>query len=130
MANFQPATEVRAKIMRIVTDSTPVEAPKDPDKCTIFALFKLLAAPAAVEALQAEGIAARGPLPADTLFHPAARATYDAVLCMYHDQALIPAKTLAFADGVNRYLETHPDQKQPWYWKVRRTSAVRPISSR
>ena len=68
----------------------------------------------AVEALQAEGIAARGPLPADTLFHPAARATYDAVLCMYHDQALIPAKTLAFADGVNvtlglAFIRTSPD---------------------
>ena len=68
----------------------------------------------AVEALQAEGIAARGPLPADTLFHAAARATYDAVLCMYHDQALIPAKTLAFADGVNvtlglAFIRTSPD---------------------
>ncbi len=68
----------------------------------------------AVAVLQAEGIAARGPLPADTLFHPAARATYDTVLCMYHDQALIPAKTLAFADGVNvtlglAFVRTSPD---------------------
>jgi 4-hydroxythreonine-4-phosphate dehydrogenase len=68
----------------------------------------------AVAALQAEGIAARGPLSADTLFHPAARATYDAVLCMYHDQALIPSKTLAFADGVNitlglPFVRTSPD---------------------
>jgi 4-hydroxythreonine-4-phosphate dehydrogenase len=55
----------------------------------------------AVAALNAAGIAARGPAPADTLFHPAARARYDAVLCMYHDQALIPLKTLDFAGGVN-----------------------------
>ena len=68
----------------------------------------------AVAVLQAEGIAARGPLPADTLFHPAARATYDAVLCMYHDQALIPVKTLAFDHGVNvtlglAFVRTSPD---------------------
>jgi 4-hydroxythreonine-4-phosphate dehydrogenase len=55
----------------------------------------------AVERLRAEGIAARGPLPADTMFHPGARATYDAALCMYHDQALIPIKTLAFDHAVN-----------------------------
>ena len=55
----------------------------------------------AVAALRASGIDARGPLPADTLFHEEARATYDAALCMYHDQALIPAKTLAFHDAVN-----------------------------
>jgi len=59
----------------------------------------------AVAALQAElgarGVEVRGPLPADTLFHPEARATYDAALCMYHDQALIPAKTLDFHGGVN-----------------------------
>ena len=47
----------------------------------------------AVELLRAEGIAASGPFPADTLFHPQARAGYDAVLAMYHDQALIPVKT-------------------------------------
>jgi 4-hydroxythreonine-4-phosphate dehydrogenase len=56
-------------------------------------------APAA-EALRAEGHVI-GPLPADTMFHEAARARYDAALCMYHDQALIPLKTLAFWDGVN-----------------------------
>jgi 4-hydroxythreonine-4-phosphate dehydrogenase len=50
----------------------------------------------AVERLIADGIDARGPLPADTMFHEAARKTYDAALCMYHDQALIPIKTLAF----------------------------------
>jgi 4-hydroxythreonine-4-phosphate dehydrogenase len=55
----------------------------------------------AIAALNAAGIAATGPAPADTLFHPAARERYDAVLCMYHDQALIPLKTLDFAGGVN-----------------------------
>jgi 4-hydroxythreonine-4-phosphate dehydrogenase len=55
----------------------------------------------AVEALALEGISVRGPLAADTMFHEAARATYDAALCMYHDQALIPLKTLHFEDGVN-----------------------------
>uniref|UniRef100_UPI001EFFB69D 4-hydroxythreonine-4-phosphate dehydrogenase PdxA n=1 Tax=Falsiroseomonas oryziterrae TaxID=2911368 RepID=UPI001EFFB69D len=55
----------------------------------------------AVAALRAEGIAARGPLPADTLFTPRARATYDCALCMYHDQALIPVKTLDMDGGVN-----------------------------
>ena len=43
----------------------------------------------------------QGPLSADTLFHEEARKTYDAALCMYHDQALIPIKTLSFWDGVN-----------------------------
>ena len=56
---------------------------------------------AAVEALIAEGIDIRGPLAADTMFHAAARQHYDAALCMYHDQALIPLKTLHFDDGVN-----------------------------
>ncbi|WP_204265615.1 4-hydroxythreonine-4-phosphate dehydrogenase PdxA, partial [Enterobacter hormaechei] len=46
----------------------------------------------AVEMLKADGIDAFGPLPADTMFYPRARAGYDAALCMYHDQALIPAK--------------------------------------
>jgi 4-hydroxythreonine-4-phosphate dehydrogenase len=55
----------------------------------------------AVEALRGGGHDVRGPLPADTLFHEEARAKYDAALCMYHDQALIPLKTLAFWDGVN-----------------------------
>lgn len=55
----------------------------------------------AVAALRAMGIAARGPLPADTLFTPRARATYDCALCMYHDQALIPVKTLDMDGGVN-----------------------------
>jgi 4-hydroxythreonine-4-phosphate dehydrogenase len=55
----------------------------------------------AVEALRARGHHVRGPLPADTLFHEEARKAYDAALCMYHDQALIPIKTLSFWDGVN-----------------------------
>jgi 4-hydroxythreonine-4-phosphate dehydrogenase len=68
----------------------------------------------AVEALKAMGMAARGPLPADTMFHPAARATYDVAICMYHDQALIPAKALAFDEAVNvtlglPFIRTSPD---------------------
>jgi 4-hydroxythreonine-4-phosphate dehydrogenase len=55
----------------------------------------------AVAQLQAEGIDARGPLPADTMFHAAARARYDAAVCMYHDQALIPIKMLSFDHAVN-----------------------------
>jgi 4-hydroxythreonine-4-phosphate dehydrogenase len=55
----------------------------------------------AVAALAARGFAVRGPLSADTMFHAEARAGYDAALCMYHDQALIPIKTLSFWDGVN-----------------------------
>ncbi|TFF25521.1 4-hydroxythreonine-4-phosphate dehydrogenase PdxA [Jiella endophytica] len=55
----------------------------------------------AVEILRAEGIDAVGPLPADTMFHREARALYDVAICMYHDQALIPAKTLAFDKTVN-----------------------------
>ena len=55
----------------------------------------------AVEELRARGIEASGPYPADTMFHARARAGYDAALCMYHDQALIPIKTLSFWDGVN-----------------------------
>jgi 4-hydroxythreonine-4-phosphate dehydrogenase len=55
----------------------------------------------AVAALRARGIDAFGPLPSDTMFHAAARAGYDLALCMYHDQALIPLKTLGFDRGVN-----------------------------
>jgi 4-hydroxythreonine-4-phosphate dehydrogenase len=74
--------------------------------------FKIVAP--AVEALRAEGIAVRGPLPADTLFHAAARKTYDCAICMYHDQALIPIKTIAFEDAVNvtlglPFIRTSPD---------------------
>jgi 4-hydroxythreonine-4-phosphate dehydrogenase len=68
----------------------------------------------AVARLKAEGIDARGPLPADSLFHERARATYDVALCMYHDQALIPIKTLAFDHAVNvtlglPFVRTSPD---------------------
>lgn len=55
----------------------------------------------AVEALRAQGLEVSGPTPADSLFHEAARAKYDAVVCMYHDQALIPVKMLDFWGGVN-----------------------------
>ncbi len=55
----------------------------------------------AVADLRAAGVDAVGPLPPDTMFHAAARARYDAALCMYHDQALIPLKTLGFDEGVN-----------------------------
>ncbi len=73
----------------------------------------LIVAPA-VRQLRAEGIDAIGPLPADTLFHARARATYDVALCMYHDQALIPIKTLAFDNAVNvtlglPFVRTSPD---------------------
>ena len=68
----------------------------------------------AVTALIAAGIDAFGPISADSMFHSAARAKYDAALCMYHDQALIPAKTLAFAETVNvtlglDFIRTSPD---------------------
>ena len=67
-----------------------------------------------LEVLRAEGIEILGPLPADTMFHPAARARYDAAVCAYHDQALIPIKTLDFDGGVNvtlglPFVRTSPD---------------------
>lgn len=70
-------------------------------------------APAIAELVRA-GIDAKGPLPADTMFHPAARLSYDAAICMYHDQALIPAKALAFDETVNvtlglPFIRTSPD---------------------
>jgi 4-hydroxythreonine-4-phosphate dehydrogenase len=55
----------------------------------------------AIAALRAEGIGAFGPLPPDTMFTESARRTYDAALCMYHDQALIPLKTIDMEQGVN-----------------------------
>ena len=74
---------------------------------------KTIVAPA-VDILRSEGIEIRGPLPADTMFHEAARQTYDCAICMYHDQALIPIKTLAFEDAVNvtlglPFIRTSPD---------------------
>jgi 4-hydroxythreonine-4-phosphate dehydrogenase len=67
-----------------------------------------------VARLQAEGFGLTGPHSADTLFHPAARARYDAAVCMYHDQALIPIKTVDFERGVNvtlglDFVRTSPD---------------------
>ncbi|URK88135.1 4-hydroxythreonine-4-phosphate dehydrogenase PdxA [Rhizobium sp. RCAM05350] len=67
-----------------------------------------------VEQLKAEGVDITGPLPADTMFHDRARATYDVAICMYHDQALIPAKALGFDDSVNvtlglPFIRTSPD---------------------
>ncbi|HEX5210540.1 MAG TPA: 4-hydroxythreonine-4-phosphate dehydrogenase PdxA [Pseudolabrys sp.] len=72
-----------------------------------------IVAPAVMQ-LRADGIDAVGPLPADTLFHARARASYDVALCMYHDQALIPIKTLAFDNAVNvtlglPFVRTSPD---------------------
>jgi 4-hydroxythreonine-4-phosphate dehydrogenase len=68
----------------------------------------------AVDILRKQGFDVRGPLPADTMFHEAARQTYDCAICMYHDQALIPIKTLAFEDAVNvtlglPFVRTSPD---------------------
>ena len=68
----------------------------------------------AIDVLRNEGIEVRGPAPADSLFHAAARGTYDAAICMYHDQALIPLKTIDFAGGVNvtlglPFIRTSPD---------------------
>jgi len=67
-----------------------------------------------LDALRAQGLDIAGPLSADTMFHPAARARYDAAICMYHDQALIPIKTLDFSGGVNvtlglPFVRTSPD---------------------
>lgn len=58
----------------------------------------------AIELLRAEGIDATGPIASDAMFHSRARAEYDVAMCMYHDQALIPLKTLHFDDGVNMTL--------------------------
>lgn len=69
---------------------------------------------ALVARLSVEGMDIRGPMSADTMFHAGARAGYDAAICMYHDQALIPIKTLDFAGGVNvtlglPFVRTSPD---------------------
>ena len=91
----------------------------------------------AVAALRASGIDTAGPLSADTMFHAAARARYDAALCMYHDQALIPIKTLAFDRAVKKVaaaasqlldsLETHqpPRDRDEVAAKARARSALR-----
>lgn len=67
-----------------------------------------------VEAFSNAGMQIRGPLPADTMFHAAARRHYDVAICMYHDQALVPIKTLDFDKGVNvtlglPFIRTSPD---------------------
>lgn len=68
----------------------------------------------AIEKLRREGVDARGPFPADTLFHRSARRTYDVAVAMYHDQALLPIKTIAFDEAVNvtlglPFVRTSPD---------------------
>lgn len=68
----------------------------------------------AIAQLKAAGVDVVGPLPADTMFHAAARARYDAAICCYHDQALIPLKTIAFETGVDvtlglPFVRTSPD---------------------
>lgn len=68
----------------------------------------------AITALREKGYSIQGPLPADTMFHARARAQFDAAVCMYHDQALVPLKTLAFDEGVNvtlglPFVRTSPD---------------------
>ncbi|BAT60963.1 4-hydroxythreonine-4-phosphate dehydrogenase [Variibacter gotjawalensis] len=85
----------------------------------------------AIAILRDEGIDARGPLPADTMFHAAARKTYDAALCMYHDQALIPIKTIAFDDAVNvtlglPFVRTSPDHGTAF--DIAGTGSARPNS--
>lgn len=67
-----------------------------------------------LDALRAEGLNIAGPMPADTLFHAAARARYDVAICAYHDQALVPIKTIDFDGGVNLtlglpFVRTSPD---------------------
>ncbi|SHG69695.1 4-hydroxythreonine-4-phosphate dehydrogenase [Cognatiyoonia sediminum] len=67
-----------------------------------------------LDALRNEGLDISGPLSADTMFHAAARKTYDVAICMYHDQALIPIKTIDFSGGVNvtlglPFVRTSPD---------------------
>lgn len=89
-----------------------------------------IVAPAVAE-LRRQGIDARGPLPADTMFHREALATYDAALCMYHDQALIPAKALAFDETVNvtlglPFIRTSPDHGTAF--SIAGTGTARPDS--
>ncbi|MGI9484013.1 MAG: 4-hydroxythreonine-4-phosphate dehydrogenase PdxA [Hyphomicrobiales bacterium] len=85
----------------------------------------------AVNLLRSEGIDALGPLPADTMFHDEARENYDVAMCMYHDQALIPVKTLGFHDGVNvtlglPFVRTSPDHGTAL--SLARTGKARPDS--
>jgi 4-hydroxythreonine-4-phosphate dehydrogenase len=85
----------------------------------------------AIAALVSLGLDVTGPHSADTLFHAAARETYDAVLAMYHDQALIPIKTLAFDSGVNvtiglPFVRTSPDHGTAF--SIAGTGRARPLS--
>lgn len=85
----------------------------------------------AIEKARSEGIDATGPLPADTMFHAAARTGYDVAVCMYHDQALIPAKALDFDEGVNvtlglPFVRTSPDHGTAF--AIAGTGAARPDS--
>lgn len=85
-----------------------------------------------LDQMRAEGLNLLGPLPADTLFHAEARARYDAAICMYHDQALIPIKTLAFDRGVNitlglPFLRSSPDHGTAF--DIAGTGAANPRSS-
>lgn len=85
----------------------------------------------AIDQVRAEGIDATGPLPADTMFHAAARETYDVAVCMYHDQALIPAKALDFDEGVNvtlglPFIRTSPDHGTAF--AIAGTGSARPDS--
>ncbi|WP_128291465.1 4-hydroxythreonine-4-phosphate dehydrogenase PdxA [Afifella aestuarii] len=85
----------------------------------------------AVDQLCQAGIEAEGPLPADTMFHPAARRRYDLALCMYHDQALIPVKALAFDHAVNvtlglPFVRTSPDHGTAM--EIAGTGRARPLS--
>jgi 4-hydroxythreonine-4-phosphate dehydrogenase len=87
-------------------------------------------APAIAEIAKA-GADVRGPLAGDTMFHPAARATYDVAVCMYHDQALIPMKTLDFDNGVNvsvglPFVRTSPDHGTAY--NIAGTAAANPTS--
>jgi len=88
----------------------------------------------AIDNLRSEGWRVTGPHPADTLFHAAARARYDAALCMYHDQALVPLKALHFEDGVNVTLglpivRTAPDHGTAFDIAGRDMADPRPLSA-
>lgn len=85
----------------------------------------------AIAAVKEAGADIRGPLAGDTMFHPAARATYDVAVCMYHDQALIPMKTLDFDNGVNvsvglPFVRTSPDHGTAY--NIAGTASANPTS--
>jgi 4-hydroxythreonine-4-phosphate dehydrogenase len=85
----------------------------------------------ALERLEQDGIGVRGPVSADTMFHPVARRGYDVAICMYHDQALIPIKTLDFDGGVNvtlglDFVRTSPDHGTAY--AIAGTGTASPVS--